>query len=94
MKTRGQVDRTYCKEYPLKLDTVVIRFGGDIETKFVVLVIMMLQIDEDCSRLEDDEIVPGSIYKDGDASIWIQRNEPGFFLDVLADIYLLHSACP
>ncbi len=94
MKRCGEINGAYCKEDPLKLDTIVVRFGGDIETKLVVLVVMLLQIEEDCSSLEDDEIVPGSIYENGDTSVWVQLNEPWFFLDVLADIYLLHSAYP
>lgn len=62
MIQREYVGRTYRKENPLKLNTVIIRFGGDIETKLVVLIIMLLQVQENCSRLEDDEIVSGSVH--------------------------------
>jgi len=44
------------------------------------------KICEDCSALEDGEIIAIVVNNGGDSTIWREFREPRFFLNVLADI--------
>jgi len=89
---RLSLHRTYStmrEEDPLKHFTVFIGVCLGVESKLLVLVIVLCEVQEDSSGLEDDEIVAGSIDEHRDPTIWVQCDEPGFLLPVGGDIDLL-----
>jgi hypothetical protein len=57
----------------------------------VLWVVMSGKIREDCSAFEDGEIIAIMINNGGDSTVWRDLCEPGFLLDVLADIDTLED---
>jgi hypothetical protein len=81
--------KCYRKENPLQSLAVFIRIPSGIEAKFVILVIVLLQVQQDRSGLEDGKVIAVGIDQDGDAPVGVQLDEPRLLLSVLADIYFL-----
>ena len=71
-------DRTHCKEYPLQRFAIFVRVLDRVPSKLVVPVIVLLEIEKDGSGLEDGIVVPVSVDEDGNASVWVQFDEPRF----------------
>jgi hypothetical protein len=87
----SKTKKHYRKENPLQSLAVFIRIPSGIEAKFVILVIVLLQVQQDRSGLEDGKVIAVGIDQDGDAPVGVQLDEPRLLLSVLADIYFLDA---
>lgn len=70
----AQVQEANSKEYPLKHFALLVRLCG--KAKLVVLVIVLEEVQQDSSSLEDNKVISGVIDEDGDASVRVQFEEP------------------
>lgn len=73
------------------MNTIIIHFVADIEAKSIFLVVVLLKVEQNSSRLEYDEIISGAILENGYAAIGVQLDEPWFLLGILANINLLNA---
>ena len=67
----NQESHTNGKEEPLKYDAVLIRILDGVEPEFKVLVVVLSNIQQDCRRFKDGEIVSGAVNEDWDASVGV-----------------------
>ena len=84
-------ESTHREEDPLQHLTVFIRLFIFIETKLILLVIKLVQVQQDCSCFKDDEAVPCTVHQDRNASIWVQLEKPRLLLDVRGYVDILDS---
>lgn len=83
--------RAYSKEHPLQRLAVIVGLGVRLEYKFVLLVVVLRKVKNNCSSLEHDKIVAASVDEDGNPAIRIQLDEPRFLLPVGPDIDFLNT---
>lgn len=76
-RTCKKQQKTHRKEYPLQHLAILIRILLRIPTKLILCVVMLLEVDQDSRSLKDDEIVPAVVYNGGNATVWVDRDEPG-----------------
>ena len=80
---RTEIQTTHSEEDPLQQNAPVIRVSLAVETKDIVLVVMLLQVNQNCGGLEDGEVVPAVVDDDGDTPVRVQLDEPWLLLNVL-----------
>lgn len=72
----------------MQLYAVVISLAGRVEAELVVLVVVLLQIEQDRRRLEDDKVVALAVNEGRDAPVWVQLDEPWLLLNIGAYVDL------
>lgn len=74
--------KSHSEEDPLQHLTVVVWVIHRIEPEFIVLVVVLSQVQQYRGTLKDIEIVARAISYRRDAAIWVQLDKPRLFLHV------------